>query len=247
MKPSSRLEENEAWPPTGLSAGPLPLHFKVERALRDLIAASNPGDLLPPEIQLADELGVSRTTIRQALDRLATAGVIVRTAGRGTQVVDRHIETQLDFTPFVKALEATGHKVRTASAEVNTRPADDDEAAALGLNTGTPVRVLRRVRLVDEVPFALLITVLGARVALPKDLKGSLYEWLEVSGTHLSRLSDVVTSGGASEEIAKALGLRRGSAILMIRRTAYDDLGEPVEFTRAFLRSSAGYVVEHKR
>lgn len=227
--------------------GTLALHVQVERALRALVASADPGSLLPPETTLATELGVSRTTIRHAMQRLVDAGIVTRTAGRGTEVLDRHIDTQLDFTPFVRALEASGHDVRTAEATVLHRPADEEEAGALGLAAGAEVRELRRVRLVDGVPFALLRTVLAPHVALPEDLSGSLYEFLDDTGVHLTRLRDVVSSIGAPFDVARALAVRPGTPVLLIRRIARDDRGEVAELTRTYLRSGAGYTVEHKR
>ncbi len=228
-------------------AGSLPLHMSVERALRQLVAAAEPGSLLPPELELAAELGVSRTTVRQAMQRLVAAGMLRRTAGRGTEVIDRHIDTQLDFTPFARALEASGHDVKTAEASVVQRIVDDEEAAALELPAGTEVKELRRLRLVDDVPFALLRTVLLPRVPLPDDLSGSLYEFLDRAGVHLTRLNDIVSSIGAPAVVARALEVRPGAPVLVIRRVARDDAGDPIEFTRTYLRSGAGYVVELKR
>lgn len=230
-----------------VAPGPLPLHAQVERSLRQLVAATPPGGLLPPETELARRLRVSRTTVRQAMQRLVTAGLVARTPGRGTEVIDRHIDTQLDFTPFARALEASGHEVRTASAEVIRRPADTEEAAALEIAPGAEIRELRRVRLVDDVPTGLLVTVLAPRVPLPDDLSGSLYEFLEGAGIHLTVLSDSVSAVAASPEIAKALAVPRRSPVLMIRRVARDDVSDPVEFTRTYLRSGTGYAVEHKR
>ena len=227
--------------------GSIPLHAQAERSLRQLVASLQPGALLPPETELAQQLGVSRTTIRQAMQRLVAAGMLARTPGRGTEVIDRHIETQLDFTPFVRALEASGHEVRTAEATVTSRAADDEELAALRLPDGSEVRELRRVRLVDDVPFALLQTVLNPRVPLPEDLSGSLYEFFDEVGVLLTHLSDVVSAVGAPADVARALGVRAGTPVLMIRRLARDDAGEPVELTRTYLRSGTGYAVEHER
>jgi GntR family transcriptional regulator len=224
-----------------------PLHLQVERALRQLAADTTPGSLLPPEVDLAAALGVSRTTIRQAMQQLVAAGIVVRTAGRGTEVLDRHIETQLDFTPFVRAFEASGHDVRTAEATVVERAADDEEALALALDGGASVHELRRLRLVDGVAYALLKTVLPPHVPLPRDLSGSLYEHFTAEGIHLARLSDVVSSIGARRDVAKALGVRVGAPVLVIRRIAHDAAGDPVELTHTYLRSGAGYTVEHKR
>lgn len=230
-----------------LRNGPLPLHVQAERALRSLIAASSAGDLLPPEMQLASELGVSRNTVRQAMDRLVAAGLVTRTAGRGTEVLPRRIDTHLDFTPFLRAFEATGHSVSTTRAELSTRPADDEEAEALRLPAGTEVRELVRVRVVDDKPFAYLQTVLAPGIPVPEDLSGSLYEALEGFGIHLTRLSDVVSAVNADSEMARILAMRRGAALLVVRRTAYAAHGEPVEFSRSYLRAETGYVAEHTR
>lgn len=224
-----------------------PLHVQAERVLRRLVADASPGDLLPSEVELARRLEVSRITVRQAMQRLVAAGLVRRTPGRGTEVIDRHIATQLDFTPFVRALEAGGHRVRTASAHISVGSVGDEAAEALGLSGGTEVREIHRVRLVDEVPFAYLRTVLAPRVPAPEDLTGSLYEFLENTGVHLARLDDVVAAAGASEEVSAALDIQPGTPVLSIRRVAYDDYGQPVEFTRTYLRSGAGYSVEHKR
>lgn len=225
----------------------LPLHAQAERALRKLVSAAQPGDVLPPETELATQLGVSRTTVRQAMQRLVAAGLVVRTPGRGTEVVDHHIDTQLDFTPFVRAMEASGHDVVTSQATAVRRPADAEEAVALEIAAGEEVWELRRVRVVDGIPFALLLTVLAPRVPRPTDLSGSLYEFFESAGVHLTRLSDTVSAQGASADVARALDIRPRTPVLAIRRIARDDIGDPVEVTHTYLRSGAGYSVEHKR
>lgn len=232
---------------SGLAEGPLALHLKAERALRDLVRTGKAGDLLPTETDLALRWGVSRTTIRQAMSRLVAAGLIARTAGRGTEILNRDIEAQLDFTPFAHALMAGGHEVETPSAELIRRPATAIEAEVLGIRPGHEVEELRRVRSVDAEPFALLCTVLGRGMSFPSDLSGSLYEALERTGVHLVRLADTLAAVPADRTVSRALGVPLGAPVLRIQRTAYDSVGEPVELTRTYLRANAGYVVEHKR
>src|SRR4051794_18999277 len=137
---------------------PVPLYFQVAEQLEAAIAAGElaPGTRLENELQLADRCGLSRPTVRQAIQHLVDRGLLVRKRGVGTQVVQAQVRRSIELTSLYDDLAAARRAPGTRVLELETVPATDEVAKDLGLPLGTNVIRLRRLRLSDDEPLALL-------------------------------------------------------------------------------------------
>lgn len=200
-----------------------------------------PGMRLPSEQDLAKRYGVSRMTVRQALDLLASDEVVVRKHGSGTFVRDqarqgRHIDRLRSFAAELADadVEVTSEVVR---AELVDAPGDIAEA--LGVEPGDPVHRLTRVRLVDGAPAALQDSWIPSRFApsLTREplMGGSLYRTLtERHGVRLRWADQSMTAEMLGIDEAALLRVAPGVAVLRGMRTTYTDADEPVEFTHGW-------------
>src|SRR4051794_4397142 len=165
-----------------------PLYHRVYRQLAKEIesGALLPGDRLPSERSLCDELGVSRATVRRAIEELAGDG-LVESRGRGSFVTgDALVEpaNTLISPSELGRSRGLGASARVLSGDV--RPATIDEAEAFGIAPGAEVFELRRVRMLDGLPISLDLNRVALRLApglLELDFtRASLYEALERAG-----------------------------------------------------------------
>lgn len=232
--------------------GGSPAHVQIEQWLMGAIASGElaPGKRLPPEHHLATTLGVSRMTLRQALDTLERRGLLARTVGRrgGTFVVQPKVEcdltTLIGFTDQLRRRGMTpGARVVNAAEEA----ASPAIAKALDLAENDPVYMIARVRLANEQPLALERSLFPARRfpgLLGKALGGSLYALLEESyGLRPQRALESLESVRARASEARLLDVRPGTALMLIERTAYAADGVPVEFARDLYRGDRARIV----
>lgn len=221
------------------SGGKLPLYAQLEHALRQAIEAGSlgPSAALPAERQLALELGISRITVRKAIDALVAEGLLVRRAGSGNFVNGR---IEQDFTRLASFSEDMRARGRTPGSTWLKRAegvVTPEEALRLRLPPGAPVLRLHRLRHADETPLCLQYATVAA-FALPSlDAVGeSLYAALQAAGQRpvraQQRLSAVLLGG----EQARLLRARDGDAGLCVERLGMLPDGRPVELCRAYYR-----------
>jgi DNA-binding GntR family transcriptional regulator len=215
-------------------SSPVPLYFQVagqlEQAINDGVLA--PGERVPNEMVLADELGVSRPTMRQALQTLVDKGMLVRKRGVGTQVVKAQIRRPVELTSLNDDLVRTGRDPSTQVLSIKRATVDAAEAAELRIKPGDEVWRVERLRLIGEQPLALMANVIPCSVLdLSKiDLtERGLYETLRAAGIHVRVAHQEIGCRRADAREARLLSERRGAPLLTMRRTAYDDAGNAVE------------------
>ncbi|MEX0983993.1 MAG: GntR family transcriptional regulator [Actinomycetota bacterium] len=213
------------------------LSFKIREELVSRIASGRiaPGSKLPPEPELAEEMGVSRATLREALRSLEEDGFVTRTSGAGTYATRRpRLRNNLDVNFGVtEAIRAAGMRPGTTQSALHTKAATVDESMSLDLAPSEAVVVLERVRTADgrAVVFSrdvIAATRLGATDLAGMALDGSLYEILESHGQPVAHGIVTVEPERSDKFLARRLGVKVGSLLLYLRQIDYGAEGEPL-------------------
>jgi GntR family transcriptional regulator len=227
-----------------LELGPVPLHHQVYLDLRAAIDTGEwrPGDLLPPERQLAGRYGCSLITVRRALSELAREGRLERTRGRGTTVLRPRIERDFGGTmSFTEEMQDRGLDPETRLIASRPESAGEVVAAALQIEPGAPTLYLERLRAADGEPLLLEQVHLPAEQfpgLLASDLEhGSLYDLLTARyGTRIVRAREALEPVLLHAREARLLAQRPRTPALQIEGIAYSAEGVPVEFARSYVR-----------
>jgi GntR family transcriptional regulator len=213
---------------------------QLEERILDGVWAT--GTRLPGERDLAAEFGVSRSTMREALELLERSGLVVRHQGRGTHVAPRRLEQELlGHFSIVDGLRAGGVVVTNRVLTQRAAPASPVVARELTVPTGTEVLELERIRLADGRPFMLEHTWLPLS-RLPGldtvDLRTRrLYDALRTDhGVELLRADEAFEPVILTTVEAARLDQSPGDAALLLLRTTFDVADIAVETARAVLR-----------
>jgi DNA-binding GntR family transcriptional regulator len=222
---------------------PVPLYYQVAQLLERAIEEGSlpPGTRLENEITLAEQLGLSRPTMRRAIEYLVDRGLLVRKRGVGTQVVKSQVRRPLELTSLHDDLARAGKEPRTEVLSLGEQPATAAVARALQVEEGEPVVALERLRYAGDDPLALLRNYLPAgRVPLTEsDLTtAGLYNLLRRAGVRIRLASQTVGAVSANAAQARLLNESRGAPLLTMHRTAFDDEGHPVEYGDHLYRAS---------
>jgi GntR family transcriptional regulator len=231
---------------------PVPVWAQIEDDLAARIGRGElrVGDRLPAERELADELCVSRGTIRQALDALAARGLVERGVGRGTFVAAGKVEVHLhDVAGFTEQMARAGVKANARVLRAQVGPAPAPIAAALALDADAPALRVERLRLAGKLPLTLEDSwIPSARFPGIEDLdlRGSIYALMrDLYGHEPVRVVEALEPVIAQQHSAELLGVASGSALMLVERTAFDADGVAVEFARDLHRGDrARFVVE---
>lgn len=222
---------------------PVPLYYQVAQVLERAIESGElaAGERLDNEIALAESLGLSRPTMRRAIQYLVERGLLVRKRGVGTQVVHRAVRRPIELTSLYDDLANEGRNPRTDVLRLEEVPASDTVAHVLGVPEGTAVLALERLRYADDEPLALLHNYLphGIVPITEASLRDAgLYQTMRSAGVRLHLASQVVGARTATTGEAKLLTESRGAPLLTMRRTAYDETGRVVEYGDHVYRAS---------
>lgn len=222
-----------------------PAADEARRVILDDIAHGRlrPGQKLQAERELADALGVSRSTLRAALQALETEGVVKRLPGRGggTFVAPSKVERDLSKIVGVPSLlRDQGFTAGTQLLSAALTAADEETSQALELAPGEFVFDIVRIRLADGQPISLDHTRLPAQMfpgLLGRALSGSLYELLSKHyGTEPDQAEEHVEVVSAGTDEARILGIEPGSALLSVTRTTLDTKGRKIEYSHDLFR-----------
>ncbi|MCW2760673.1 MAG: GntR family transcriptional regulator [Marmoricola sp.] len=214
---------------------PIPLYFQVAQHLENAINSGElpTGSLLQNEVDLAQSLGLSRPTMRRAMQHLVDKGLVTRRRGIGTRVVQPKLRRPLELTSLYDDLNRAGKKPTTEVLSFASVEATDDVAARLEVPEGTPVFELVRLRRADGAPIAKLTCYLPERIVTfgEADLADhSLYELIRRQGVTLHSATQTLGARNATAAEARLLDEPRGAALVTAQRVTYDDHGIAVEF-----------------
>lgn len=215
-------------------SSPVPLYHQVasafERAIRE--GALPPETKLENEIALAKRYNLSRPTMRQAMDQLVRDGLVVRRRGVGTQVVGPPVRRNLKLSSLYNDLQEEGAVPQTRVLALELLAAGDDVCEQLSISSGSEVHHIRRLRMMDGRPLALMENWLPRGVA---DLETALletdglYNILRKAGVDFRMAHQTVGAVAADAEQAVLLKVEEGSPLVQMRRTALDSRGAPVD------------------
>ena len=200
------------------------------------------GDQLPTEDSLISRFGVSRITVRRAVQNLVRRGLVEIRRGKGTFVAAPKITQELtELSGFVEDMHALGRKptARVIAKEIVT--ADATVATQLALTRGEHVVRIRRVRLADGIPLSFdetyLPLELGQKI-ITHNLKAEpIFSLLERKyDVPLIEAEYKLDAAPAEAEVAAALKVKQGSPIFRIERTSYSTGGRPVDYERLHYR-----------
>ena len=230
-----------------------PLYLQLQRRIAEAVAAGRlrPGDSLPPERDMAAMTGLSRVTVRKAVEGLVAQGQLVQRRGSGTFVapqVERLEQALSLLTSFTEDMARRGKSVESIWLSRALHVPSPEEVMALGLGGGDRVARLERVRRSDGVPLAIERASLPVDVLPdPGEVETSLYAVLQRRGLRPVRAVQRITAANLSARDADLLEVAPGVAGLKIERIDYLPSGRLVEFTRSLYRGDAyDFAVELK-
>ncbi len=215
---------------------------RLHESLGRLIASKQPGDRLESEPVLAQHLGVSRATLREAMRTFETQGLIHRRQGDGTfvsrpsQVIESGLEVLESIDTLAKRI---GLPVAVGSRKITSREGAADELAALQLPPGSKVQQIARVILAEGQPAAYLIDILPDKTLsgeeLDENFEGSVLDLLlKRHDIALDVSKCEINAVNASAEIARAMNIQRGDVLLRFEAYLYDRANRVVDYSFSY-------------
>lgn len=219
----------------------IPKYYGVKRQLLLLTQSMPPGSPVPPERELAQLYGTSRTTVRQALAELVVEGRLLRMQGKGTFVAKPKVAQVLELASYTQRMRAHGLHPDTRVLDIGYVTADEELAGRLGIRPGSRALRIHRLRLADGEPMSVDTSHLPARrfPGLRKQLTQypSLYETLaHAHGVELGEAEETIETVLAGPHDARLLGVDTGLPLLLLSRHAFDVDGNPVEWAQSLYR-----------
>jgi DNA-binding GntR family transcriptional regulator len=216
-------------------SGPIPLYFQVSSRLEKAIhsGAIPAGARLENEISIASRLGLSRPTIRRAIQDVVDKGLLVRRRGIGTQVVQGTVTRQVELTSLYEDLKNSHHEPGTQVLSHEIRPATKEAADAFGIPVGSDIVFLRRQRSTDTVPVAVLENYLPMEFAdiTTEQLESrGLYQILTSRGVSIRIAKQKIGARRAHDDEAALLDIEENSPVLTMERVAFDNSGAAIEY-----------------
>jgi GntR family transcriptional regulator len=228
---------------------PVPLYHQLQAVLKAEIESRKwqADEQLPNETKLAERFGVSKITVRQALEILAEEGYIRREHGRGTFVARRKFdEGPRELTSFTDEMRRHELTARSVVLAQSVMQAESRVSDALLLPAGSPIYVLRRVRLADGEPMSVQTAHIPAAFVpgLEVTAEDSLYELLQ-SRYHLypARARETYFATAAEPETAELLGIAAGSPVFAVERVTMLPNERPFEFVQSTVRGDRYSIV----
>lgn len=235
----------------------VPYYHQIKQAVRSLIASGSlkPGDMLPTEFHLSEQLGISRLVVHRALRELVTEGLLIRQRGKGTFIAPPARHSYPVLGPLFSMTESLAkdglsHQTHVLAKEVI--PAAGAISSGLAVADGAPVLHLFSLRLVDGLPFGIEDMYLPAeRFPALADLEWdnrSVYATLEkMYDAHPQEALDVVAAGSATRDEARLLGINKGAPVMRVQRTSTDRKGLLVEFSKVVFHAERYQFVARAR
>lgn len=221
----------------------VPLHVQVEEMLRKLIAKPEyrNGKLLPNEINIAKRLGVSRSTVRQATNKLVYESLLIRKKGVGTRVAKNNITTRLNkWTSFTHEMDEQGVPFKNYSFKLNWVVPDKEIQQLFSIGNGEKILKMERLRGPESGPLVYFISYFHPRTGLgmDDDFSKPLYETLEKEHHIVAAVSkEGISAILADTQLGKVLNIKKGNPILFRKRVVCDPGDRPFEYNLGYYRA----------
>jgi GntR family transcriptional regulator len=223
---------------------PTPLYHQIYLLLRERIrtGAFTAQSVLPSEQELTRLLGVSRITVKRALNELAAHGLVLRHRGRGTIVTynTAYPLVKGDFSNLIDSLRTMGLETEIELLEVTDLTAPPEVADLMGLPPGADVQRAVRLRKLQAEPFSYLITYVPADIAASFSraqlASEPLLRLLDRAGAQAAEAEQILTATAAEPAVAQALRTAIGSPLLSIQRIMRDQSGRAIQLIMGFYR-----------
>jgi len=232
----------------------IPLHAQAEALLRNLIEEPEykNGKLLPNEVDMAKRQGISRNTLRQAINKLVFEGLLIRKKGVGTRVADQHVNSRLkNWLSFTQEMKQKGLKPKTFDKCVSWVFPDQEVSKLFGISPDKKVLKLERLRGLEDGPFVFFVSYFHPRVGLKgnEDFNRLLYEILEKDYSTIAKLSkEEISAKSADDFLARKLNIRKGDPILKRKRYVFDPGGRPIEYNIGYYKADSFiYTIQSER
>lgn len=225
----------------------LPFYAQIKDLLRAKILDGTfpPNQKLASESELMAHFGVSRITVRQALNELQNEGLIYRIHGKGTFVSKpKAFQDLTRLQGFGEAMSQLGHETFNRVLSIQHMAAPDQVAQQLHLTPGTMVTELQRLRFLNREPISLDITyvphALGLRLAEEDLARRDIFLILEQDyGMALGHADLQIGSTQADDWLAEQLAVEAGAPVLFIERTTVNAAGQPIDYEHLYYRGDA--------
>ncbi|MGD6775606.1 MULTISPECIES: GntR family transcriptional regulator [Bacillaceae] len=222
---------------------PIPIYYQLESYIKNQIEAGFilPGENIPSEREYAENYGISRMTVRQAINSLVNEGLLYRKKGSGTFVSEKKIEQPLQgLTSFTEDMQKRGMTPTSKLIHFEVIPANSFIANELKISEYAPVYEIKRIRLADGEPMALETNYLSANLVkglTEEKVKASIYSYVEEKlGLRITHAEQMIESVRATDDHEKLLNIEKDHPMLYIQRNTFLHDGTPLELVRSVYR-----------
>jgi GntR family transcriptional regulator len=217
-------------------------YVRLQRELGEMIASAKAGDQLPTEPELAKQMGVSRSTLREAMRSFETQGLLIRRQGSGTFVADtsRIFETGLEALESLETIaERLGLEISMSRLDIGRQPADSRFSSLFDVPPRTELLNISRVIYVKGQPAAYLQDILPEENLGAQDLRngftGSILDLLiEKKSPELEQSSTEIKVIPAPPDVARSLDIQRGEGLLMFEADLVTRNGKVIDHSYSY-------------
>ncbi len=222
-----------------------PLHMQAEEILRRLIAEEDyrKGKLLPSEVELSQQMNISRNTLRQAINKLVFEGLLIRKKGFGTVVApEGMLSSGSNWMSFSQEMASQGIKAKNFEFHISFRKAPEEVAGFFGIDAGNKILCVERLRGREDLPFVYFISWFNPSIGMTgeEDMTHPLYEMLlKKYGVKVKTSREMISARGADDFMAEKLGIAQGDPVLVRKRFVLDVKDYPVEYNTGYYRADS--------
>ena len=235
-------------------SSPIPLHVQIEGQLRVAITSDEyqKGVKLPNEMDLSKQLGISRSTLRQSINKLVYEGLLVRKKGVGTFVKKSSISSKAqNWLSFSQEMKALGIEIKNYELHLSWVKPNEELCLFFDIKDDARILKLERLRGKADYPFVYFISYFNPRIGLTgnEDFSRPLYEILSQDYNSIVKLSKEEISAISSDAIlAEKLEIKTGDPVLKRKRFVFDPGSRPLEWNVGYYKAdSFTYTLEFER